>query len=60
MSIPVLINGKLRDVLKVKSSITEQEIIDVAKQQPKIINFIGDKPIKKIFYVKNKIVNILI
>ena len=60
MSIPVMINGKLRDVLKVKSEISEQEIIDIAKQQPKIIKFIGDKPIKKIFYVKNKIVNILI
>ena len=60
MSIPVMINGKLRDVLKVKSSITEQEIIDLVKQQPKITKFIGDKPIKKILYVKNKIVNILI
>lgn len=60
MSIPVMINGKLRDVLKVKSEITEQEIIDLVKQQPKIIKFIGDKPIKKILYVKNKIVNILI
>ncbi len=60
MSIPVMINGKLRDVLKVKSEISEQEIIDIAKQQPKVIKFIGDKPIKKIFYVKNKIVNILI
>ena len=60
MSIPVMINGKLRDVLKVKSEITEQEIIDLVKQQPKIIKFIGDKPIKKILYVKNKVVNILI
>jgi len=60
MSIPIMINGKLRDVIKVDVSITEQEIIALVKTQPKIIKFIENKSIKKIIYVKNKIVNILI
>ena len=60
ISIPIMVNGRLRDVLKVNVSISKDEIISLSKKQPKIIKFIGSKPIKKIIYVKNKIVNILI
>ena len=60
ISIPVMINGKLRDVVVVDINSSEDKIIDFVKKQPKIIKAIGDKQIKKIFYVKNKIVNILI
>ena len=60
ISIPIMVNGRLRDVLKVNVSITKDEIISLAKKQPKIIKFIDKKTIKKIIYVKDKIINILI
>lgn len=60
ISIPVMINGKLRDVVLVDVNASENEIIEFVKKQPKIINAIGGKQIKKIIYIKNKIVNILV
>ena len=59
ISIPVMINGKLRDVVLVDVNASENEIIEFVKKQPKVINAIGGKQIKKIIYIKNKIVNIL-
>ena len=59
ISIPVMINGKLRDVVLVNVNASENEIIEFVKKQPKVINAIGGKQIKKIIYIKNKIVNIL-
>ena len=60
ISIPVMINGKLRDVVLVDINASEEEIIDFVKKQQKVIHAVGEKQIKKIIYVKNKIVNILI
>ena len=60
ISIPVMINSKLRDVVLVDVNASENEIIEFVKKQPKVINAIGGKQIKKIIYIKNKIVNILI
>lgn len=60
ISIPVMINGKLRDVVLVDVNASENEIIEFVKKQPKVINAIGGKQIKKIIYIKNKIVNILV
>ena len=59
ISIPVMINSKLRDVVLVDVNASENEIIKFVKKQPKVINAIGGKQIKKIIYIKNKIVNIL-
>ena len=59
ISIPITINGKLRDVVLVDVNASENEIIEFVKKQPKVINAIGGKQIKKIIYIKNKIVNIL-
>ena len=59
ISIPVMINSKLRDVVLVDVNASENEIIEFVKKQPKVINAIGGKQIKKIIYIKNKIVNIL-
>ena len=54
-NLPVMVNGKLRDVVVVETNALEK-----AKNSEKIANFIKDKEIKKVIYVQNKILNIII
>mgnify|MGYP004449983465 FL=1 len=59
-NLPVMINGKLRDVVVVRTDCEQDEALDIAKQSDKVKNFIENKEIKKVIYVKNKILNIII
>jgi leucyl-tRNA synthetase len=56
----IQIGGKVRDKIKVKMDISEDEAKELARQSEKIKNFIGAKPIKKIIFVKNRLINIVI
>lgn len=55
----IQINGKLRDKINVPTDIAEKEATELAQQSQKIQNFIGTKPIKKIIFVKNRLINIV-
>ena len=59
-NLPVMVNGKLRDVVVVKTDCEEDEALNIAKNSSKIKSFIENKEIKKVIYVKNKILNIII
>jgi len=56
----VQINGKVRDRIKVKMDIAEDEAKKIAMQSQKIKNFISGKKIKKVIFVKNRLINIVI
>ncbi len=56
----IQVNGKVRDRIEVPSGIAEKEATKLAKQSQKIQNFIGAKPIKKVIFVKNRLINIVI
>jgi leucyl-tRNA synthetase len=56
----IQINGKVRDKAEVDSGITEEEAKKVALEQEKIKSWLINKEIKKIIYVKNKLINIVI
>lgn len=56
----IQINGKLRDRIKVPFDISEDEAKKTATKSEKVKNFIGDKEIKKIIFVKGKLINIVI
>ena len=60
IKIPVQINGKLRSLLEFASLPPADEIESAVKNDPKIKDFIGDRPIKKVLNIKNKIINVLI
>ena len=60
INIPIQENGKYRCVIEINPEWTEEEVISKVKLQPKVINFINNRQIKKIIYVKNKIVNIIV
>lgn len=56
----IQINGKLRDRIKVSADISEDEAKKIAIESEKVKNFIEDKNIKKVIFVKGKLINIVI
>ena len=59
VEIPVLINGRVRAHLKINVSWSEERIKQEALSQEKIKKYLKDKSVKKIIYVKEKIINIV-
>lgn len=59
VKVAVQVNGKLRDVLEVNKEISEEEIKELAFSSEKVKTFTDNKEIKKIIYVKGKILNIV-
>ena len=60
VEIPVQINGKLRDVLKVPTNIAAADLEVAALASPKVIQFIDGKPIRKVIVLPKKLVNIVV
>ena len=56
----VQICGKIRDKLMVSADDTEEAIKAAALELPKVKAAIGDKPIKKVIVIKNRLVNIVV
>jgi len=56
----VQINGKVRDKIEVKAGITQKEAEKLVLKSEKIKNLIGKNKIKKIVFVPNKLINIVI
>ena len=60
LNIMVQINGKLRGNIKFDNSMTEKELIEIAKQEFNVSKFLLNKEIIKTIVVKNKIINFVI
>ncbi|MFA5892561.1 MAG: leucine--tRNA ligase [Candidatus Margulisiibacteriota bacterium] len=60
ITIPVQVNGKLRDTILVAAEAGEDEIKTKAQANEKVRSFVADKQIVKIIYVPKKLVNIVI
>jgi leucyl-tRNA synthetase len=58
--IVVQVNGKLRSKFTVDAATDESEVKARALKDEKVVNFIADKPIRKVIVVKNKLVNIVV
>jgi leucyl-tRNA synthetase len=59
-TIVVEINGKIRDKFEADLDISEDQMKGVALGLARIKEFIGDRPVKKVVCIKNRIVNIVI
>ena len=59
MEIPVQVNGKLRDVIKVSATATQADLETAAKNSEKVKPFIEGKTIKKVIVVPKKLVNLI-
>ncbi len=60
LEIPVQVNGKLRDVLRVKTDATQAEIEAVARASEKVKPFLDGKTIRKVIVVPKKLVNLVV
>jgi leucyl-tRNA synthetase len=54
------VNGKVRSRIEVPASFDQEEIEREALKDERIRNFIGEKPIRKVIVVKDKLVNVVI
>ena len=57
---PVMINGKLRAKIKIVVDESEENVKKLALENEIVKKWVGDKLIKKIVVVKNKVVNIVL
>ena len=60
LEIPVQVNGKLRDVIKVPANADNATVEAAAKASEKVQQFIGGKTIRKVIVVPKKLVNIVV
>lgn len=61
ITIVIQINSKIRDKIKIKKEkVSEEKIIFLAKKSKKIKKYLKEKKIKKIIYIKNKLLNFVI
>lgn len=60
IKIVVQINGKLKATIDVPAGSSEELIIEAGSSNEKIKSIIGEKSVKKTFYVKDKLVNFVI
>jgi leucyl-tRNA synthetase len=58
LEIPVQVNGKLRDVVRVPAEATNTELERVALAAAKVQPFLAGKTVKKVIVVPRKLVNI--
>ena len=56
----VQINGKKRAILKVKRDIVEKEILKIIKLNQEVEKFLKGQKFKKIIFVSNRLINIII
>ena len=59
LKIPVQVNGKRRSEILVSSDLTQEDILDIARNDFKVISFLEGKAIANEIYVKGRIVNIV-
>ena len=60
IKIAIQINGKTREVIEVKKDSDEKNVINESKKNKKINEQLTKSEIKRIIFVKNKIINYLI
>jgi leucyl-tRNA synthetase len=60
LEIPVQVNGKLRDVIKVPANADNATVEAAAKASEKVRQFMAGKTIRKVIVVPKKLVNIVV
>ena len=56
----IQVNGKVRGKVNIDSSIEQKEIEDVALNIENVKNFIGSSKVKKVIYIKDRLINFVI
>ena len=56
----IQINGKKKEIIKTKKDIDEKTVMELIKKDDKISKNFKNKKINKVFFVKNRLINILL
>jgi len=60
VTIAVQVNGKVRDQLVVNADAEENEVLELAKASDKVKKYIDGKEIKKVIYIKGKLLSLVV
>jgi leucyl-tRNA synthetase len=60
VNIAIQINGKTRDVINIDKDIEQDVVSNLVLQESKAEKYVKNKNIKKIIFVKNRIINYII
>ncbi len=60
VTVVIQINGKLKGQIAVPIDSPENEVVEKAKNDPKIGQALQTQPIKKVIYVKNRLINFVV
>ena len=60
VNIVIQINGKKRGLVESKSNMQEEELIEIIKENQKILKYLEGKNIKRKIYIKDKLMNIIV
>ena len=60
VTIVVQINGKLRDKFEVERDEDEGKLKEIALRLDKILHLLGDKKVRQVILIKNKLINIVV
>ena len=59
-NIVVQINGRKRALINVKKNMEERILLEIVKKDKNVGKYINNNQIKKVIYVQNRLINILI
>ncbi len=57
---PVSVNGKLRTTMKISLDATQEEVENLVKENSVIQKWLEEKSVKKIIFIKNKMINVVV
>ncbi len=60
LTLPVQVNGKVRDLVTIARDATQEDALAAAKASPSVARHLGNDPIRKIVYIPGKMLNIVI
>jgi leucyl-tRNA synthetase len=56
----IQINGKKRTIINAEMNLKEEKILNIAKNEKLLDKYLNNKSIKKVIFVKNRLINILV
>ena len=59
-NVVIQINGKKRSILNINKGLSEKEVFGLSKNERSVEKYIRGKEIKKIIFIQDKLINILI
>ncbi len=60
IDLPVQINGKLRAVIRVPVNAEEEVVKEIALKDQRVAQWVNGKEIKRVIYIKNKLLNLVV